>query len=213
MEVSCDFIGKQLVCTLPNQTMDVLLKVCTKTGEHTFREDVYMYSLKYRMWNNQLRPFSSLKKRVANIFRKRRSDLDDSRGTSSQSIVDYMERDSEGRSMINGSKWNSVHSDWSDLIPIDVEVEYRKNYNIKKGPYNKSHASPIPSTALVTNAVPVPPSSPAETHRAIKNIVLVTYTPKPNEWGSWQVKDSQFASSTAANSNSIFNEQEEEEVG
>ena len=79
------------------------------------------------MWNNQLRPFRSLKKRVANIFRKRRSNSDDSRGTSSQSIVNYMERDSEERSMINGSKRNSVHSDWSDLIPIDVEVEYAKN--------------------------------------------------------------------------------------
>ena len=93
-------------------------------------------------------------------------------------------------------------------------MEYHKNYNIRRGPYNKSCASPIPSTAPVTNAVPVPPSSPAETHKAIKNIVLVPYTPKLNKWGSWQVKDSQFASSTAANSNSISNEQEEEqEVG
>ena len=41
-----------------------------KTGEHTFREDVYTHSLKYRRWNNQLRPFRSLKKRVANIFQK-----------------------------------------------------------------------------------------------------------------------------------------------
>ena len=167
MDVSCNFVGKQLVCMLPNQMMDVLLKVHTNTGEHTFREDAYMHSLKYRMWNNQLRPFSSLKKRVANVFRKRRSDLDDSRGTSSQSTVNYMERDSEERSMINGSKRNSVHSDWSDLIPIDVEAEYHKNYNIRIGPYNKSHASPIPSTAPVTNVVPVPPSSPAETHKAI----------------------------------------------
>ena len=87
--------------------------------------------------------------------------------------------------MINGSKRNTVHSDWSDLIPIDVEVEYCKIHNIRKGPYNKSHASPIPSIAPVTNAIPVPPSSPAETHKAIKNIVLVPYTPKPNEWRSW----------------------------
>ena len=157
-----------------------------------------MHSLKYRMWNNQLRPFRSLKKRVANIFRKRRSNSDDSRGTSSQSIVNYMERDSEERSMINGSKRNSIHSDWSDLISIDVQVEYHKIYNIRKGPYKKSHASPIPSTVPVTNTVPVPPSSPAETHKAIKNIVLVPYTPKLNEWGSWQVKDPHFASSTAA---------------
>ena len=113
--------------------------------------------------------------------------------------------------MINGSNRNSVHSDLSNLIPIDVEAEYHRIYNIRKGPYNKSHASPIPSAAPVTNTVSVPPSSPAETHKAIKNIVLVPYTPKPNEWGGWQVKDSQFTFSTATNSNSIHHEPEEEE--
>ena len=206
MEVSCDFIGRQLVCMLSNQTMDMLLKVHTKTGEHTFREDVYMHSLKYRMWNNQLRPFRSLKKSVVNISRKRTPNSDISRGTSSQSIVNYMERDSEERSMINESKRNSVHSDWSDLIPTDVEAEYHRIHNIRKGPYTKSHASPIPSTAPVTNAVPVPPSSPTETHKAVKNIVVVLYTLKLNKWGSWQVKDSQFASSAAGNSNSVPDE-------
>ena len=92
-----------------------------------------------------------------------------------------MERNSEERSMLKESKRNSVHSDWSDIIPIDVEVEYCRIHNMRKGPYTKSCASPIPSTAPVTNAVPVPPSSPAETHKAVKNIVLVLYTPKPNE--------------------------------
>ena len=185
MDVSCDFIEKQLVCMLPNQTMDILLKVHMKTGEHTFREDVYMHSLKYRRWNNQLRPFRSLKKRVVNIFRKRTSISDDSRGTSTQSIINYMERDSEERSVINGSKRNSVHSDWSDLIPIDVEAEYWRIYNIRKRPDTRSHTSTVPLAAPVAEAVSVPPSSPANTHKAVKNIVLVPYTPKPNEWGSW----------------------------
>ena len=170
MEVSCDFIGKHLVCMLPNQMKGVLLKVHTKAGDHTFREDVYRHSLKYRMWNNQLRPSRLLKKRVASIFRKRTSNSDDSRCTSSQSIVNYMERNSEERSMLNESKRNSVHLDWSDLIPIDVEVEYHTIHNIKRGPYTKSWASPIPSTAPVINAVPVPPSSPAETHKAVKTL-------------------------------------------
>ena len=156
-EVSCDFIGKQLVCMLPNQMMDVLFKVHMKI-EHTYREGVYMCSLKYRMWNNQLRPFRSLKKRVSNIFRKRTSNSNDSRCTSSQSIVNYMERNSEERSVINESKRDSVHSDWSDLIPIDVEAEYRRIHNIRKGPY-KSHASPMPSAAPVTTD-PFPASSP-----------------------------------------------------
>ena len=93
MDVSCNFIEKQLVSMLPNQMMDVLLKVRTKTGEHTFWEDVYMHILKYCRWNNQLRPFRSLKKRVANIFRKRNSMSDDSRGSSTQSIINSRERE------------------------------------------------------------------------------------------------------------------------
>ena len=111
MEVTCDFVKKQLICTLPNQTMDVVLKVRTKTGEHTFKEDVYTCTLKYHRSNNQPKPFRSLKRRVANIFRKRNSFSDDSRGTSMQSIVNHMERDSEERSLVGDNKRNSIHSD------------------------------------------------------------------------------------------------------
>ena len=57
MNVTCDFVEKWLVCDLPEQTMDVLLKIRTKTGEHTFREDVYTPTLKYHRWNNHLNPF------------------------------------------------------------------------------------------------------------------------------------------------------------
>ena len=62
IKVDCDFIQKSLICELPPQTLDVLLRVRTRSGEHTFREDVYTRSLKYRRWNNQMRPFRSLKK-------------------------------------------------------------------------------------------------------------------------------------------------------
>ena len=193
IDVSCNFIEKELVCMLPNWTMDVLLKVHMKTGEHTFWEDAYMCTLKYRRWNNQLRPFRSLKKRVANIFRKRNSISDNSRGTSTQSIINHMERDSEERSVINDSKRNSVYLDWSDLFPMDVEAEYRWIYNVRKRPDTRSSIT-VPSAAPVAKAVAVPPSSPANIHKTVKNIVLVPYTPKPKEWGSWQVKKSQLTS-------------------
>ena len=104
MNISCDFIEKQLVCELPEQTMDVLLKIRTKTGEHTFREDVYTCTLKYCRRNNQLKLFRSLKRRVTNIFRKRSSLSDDSRGTSTQSILDHMEKEGEERSIVGGNK-------------------------------------------------------------------------------------------------------------
>ena len=74
----------------------------TRSGEHTFREDVYTRTLKYRKWNNQLRPFRSLKRRVADIFRKRNSFSDSSRSTSTQTVMNNVsvqckveEKDSE----------------------------------------------------------------------------------------------------------------------
>ena len=93
-----------------------------RSGEHIFREDVYTRTLKYRRWNNELRPFGSLKRRVANIFQKRNSFLDSSRGTSTQTIVNEVpeqckaeEKDSE-----TDSERESVHSNWSDLMPIEM---------------------------------------------------------------------------------------------
>ena len=108
---------------------------------------------------------------------------DDSRGTSTQSIINSMERDSEERSVVNDSKRNSVHSNWSDLVPIDMEAEYQRIYNSRKRPDARVHTT-IPLAAPVAEAATIPPSSPA-THKTIKNIVLVLFTPKPNEWGSW----------------------------
>ena len=161
MNVTCDFLEHQLKCMLPANTMDVLLKVRMKMGEHTFREDVYMRTLKYRRWNNELRPFRSLKRRVANIFHKRNSFSDGSRTTSTQTIVNNLteqckvevrEKDSETDSDIG-----SVHSNWSDIVPVNVKS----------------------STEVVTN------DNSNKRKRTVKNIVLVLYKPKPSNWGSW----------------------------
>ena len=126
MNITCDFLKHNLTCMLPENTMDVLLKVGTKSGEHTFREDVYTRTLKYRKLNNELRPFHSLKKRVARMFRKRNSYSDGSRSTSTQTIinevpeqckVEVREKDSE-----TDSDRESIHSNWSELIPINNEI-------------------------------------------------------------------------------------------
>ena len=221
MDVSCDFLEKQLVCMLLNQTMDVVLKVHYKNRRTTIQGRLYMHSLKYRRWNNQLRPFRLPKKRVANIFRKRTLNSDDSRGTFTQSIINYMERDREKRSVINDIKRSSVHSDWSDLILIDVEVEYWRIYNIRKRPDTRSHTSIVSLASPVAKACfKFHPLLHLILIKQFKNIVLVPYTPKLKEWGSWQVKNSQLPSSTAASQNLVYDEeqepkqqQQEEEIG
>ena len=179
--------------------MDMLLKVQTMTGEHTFWEDVYTRTLKYRRWKNDLQPFCSLKKRVANRFQKRNSFSDSSRGTSTQAIVNNVNNTTEQckTEMIDNdsetdSGRNSVHSNWSELIPIKRGMN--KNASMSDGEVMKINAQ--------------------LRKRAIKNIVLVPYKPKPKDWGSWKVK-SPYATSTIAspplNSN-VQNQNNEEMV-
>ena len=170
MTVFCDFLAHNLTCVLPENTMDILLKVRTKSGEHTFREDVYLRTLKYRRWNNELRPFQSLKKRVAWMFWKRNSYSDSSRGISTQTIMNEVpeqckteEKDSE-----MDSERESIHSNWSKLVPVEI---------------NK------PDEVLKINA--------PQRKRTVRNIVLVPYKPKPKDWGSWKIK-SPYATSTIA---------------
>ena len=170
MSVTCDFIQHNLHCMLPENTMDILLKVCTRLVEHMFREDVYTRTLKYRKWNNELRPFRSLKKGVVWMFWKRNLYSDSSRGTSTQTIMNEVpeqckteEKDSE-----MDSERESIHSNWSELVPVEI---------------NK------PDEALKINA--------PQRKRTVINIVLVPYKPRPKDWGSWKIK-SPYATSTIA---------------
>ena len=95
MKVHCDFMKNSLTCVLPEYMMDVLLKMRTRSGKHTFRENIYTRTLKYRRWNNELQPFCSLKKRVTNMFQKINSFSDSSRGTSTQTILNNIDNNAE----------------------------------------------------------------------------------------------------------------------
>ena len=120
-----------------------------------------MRTLKYRRWNNELRPFRSLKKRVVRIFRKRNSFSDSSRATSTQMIVNEIpeSHNAEEKDSETNSDRQSIHSNWSELMPVET---------------SKSEET------LSTNVL--------QRKRTVRNIVLVPYKPKPNNWGSWRAK-------------------------
>ena len=181
MNISCDFVEHQLNCVLLANTLDVLLKVRTKSGEHTFREDIYTRTLKYRKWNNEPRPFHSLERRVADIFQKRNLFSDDSRATSMQTIVNEApeqdrEQNKDNETDSDRSEKESVHSNWSNFMPTE------ENKPIK----------------LVSNK-----------KRTVRNIVIVPYKPKLNNWGSWRAK-TPYATSTVASPNFDNNNQIQE---
>ena len=161
--------------------MDVVLKVRTRTGEHAFREDVCMCTLKYRRWNNELRSFQSLKRRVANIFWKQNLLSDDSNGTSTQIILNNVESEDEG-SVPTNSKRNSIHSNWSDLLSVDKDAEYR---NTRR---SEPNIVGVATTSAASTVEATKGSSISPGKMTVKNIVLLSYMPKLMDWGSWCIR-------------------------
>ena len=99
--------------------------------------------------------------------------MDSSRGTSTQTIVNNIEQckvDTSYKDSEMDSDRESIHSKWGELIPITNEMN-------KTGDGAKINAQPR--------------------KRAIKNIVLVPYKPKPKDRGSWKIK-SPYVTSTIA---------------
>ena len=88
---------------------------------------------------------------------------------SEQCKAETRKKDSE-----TDSDRESVHSNWSELIPTSSEVNN-----------------------MSTTEAETKKSEPQIRKKAIKNIVLVPYKPKPKDWGSWKVK-SPYATSIIA---------------
>ena len=83
----------------------------------------------------------------------------------------------EERSIVKSDKRDSIHSDWSDLITVNEEGEYGKVYKDRKGTNVVGVATTLAaSTAKATMMPSVPPAK-----KTVKNIVLVPYTPRPND--------------------------------
>ena len=82
---------------------------------------------------------------------------------SEQCAAETKDKDSEV-----DSDRESVHSNWSDIIPIKV---------------NK------PAEVMTNNTTQI--------KRTVRNIVLVPYKPKPKDWGSWKIQ-SPYTTSTVA---------------
>ena len=181
--------------------MDMMLKVQMRMGEHTFREDVYTHTPKYRRWNNELRPFQSLKRRVENIFWKQDLLSDNSKGTSTQTITDNVESEEE-KSMPTNSKRNSVHSNWSEPLSVDEEAEYER---IRSEPIIGVATTSTASAGETTKRPSIPPMK-----KTAKNIVLVPYTSKKMDSGSWQIK-SPYATSSIASPPMVHSKEQRKE--
>ena len=77
----------------------------------------------------------------------------------------------------NDSDKDSMHSNWSELVTVNEEAEYSK----LKSEMNVNAST---SNTSLGEAVKTMIAQPRK--RAVKNIVLAPYKPKPTERGSWE---------------------------
>ena len=90
-----------------------------------------------------------------------------------QTIVNNLSEQCKAETGEKDSDRESVHSNCSELLPINSEVNNMSTADAEKK------------------------SEPQLRKKVIKNIVLVPYKPKPKDWGSWKVK-SPYATSIIA---------------
>ena len=67
------------------------------------------------------------------------------------------------------SEREGIHSNWSDLIPVEVNKPAK----------------------VVTNDT-------SQRKRTVRNVVLVPYKPKPKDWGTWKIKSPYITSTIAS---------------
>ena len=115
-----------------------------------------------------------------------------------QTVMNNVENEGEeNKSELTDSDRNSMHSNWSELMSINEEVEYSK----LKGGLN---IDAFTSNASLGEALKTMLTQPRK--RTVKNIVLVPYKLKPKEWGSWKIK-SPYVTSTIASPSLVPNDQ------
>ena len=78
----------------------------------------------------------------------------------------------ENKSVSTDSDRNSVHSNWSELVPVDEEVEYTK---LKSG-LNIGASTSNASLGEAMKKLLIP-----QKKKAVKNIVLIPHKPKPTD--------------------------------
>ena len=68
---TCDFVFGFLQCNLPEDTIDIDLKVCTIRGIYIYKEDCNTCTNKFRSWEIHVTLLKPLKEKMAKFMRQK----------------------------------------------------------------------------------------------------------------------------------------------
>ena len=71
LATNCDLISGILTSSLPEDTIDVDLKVHTLWGIHTYKKDRGTQVVKCSSWGTEVNPFQSLQRKMMKYLRQR----------------------------------------------------------------------------------------------------------------------------------------------
>ena len=67
----CNFVLGYLKCELPEDMVDVEVRIRTFKGTHTLKEGREYFTLKFRPWGGQVKPFEVLKVKLSRYIKRR----------------------------------------------------------------------------------------------------------------------------------------------
>ena len=71
----CDFDNGFFTCNLPEDTVLLVLKVKTKTGNHTLVEDTQKWTEKFRPWKKPTKDGKTSPRKLAGVLSPRKNDI------------------------------------------------------------------------------------------------------------------------------------------
>ena len=72
IRVECEFLFHNFCCALPKDTVDVEVTIRTVECIHTYRRDRTTQAVSYSPWSRQVKPFPSLRKKIAEYQEEKR---------------------------------------------------------------------------------------------------------------------------------------------
>ena len=73
LAVICDLLYRYLKCGLPDDTIDMDLKVCTLKGIHTFKKDYKSQTFRCSPWRVEVQPYPNLQRKIGEFIKRRQA--------------------------------------------------------------------------------------------------------------------------------------------
>ena len=171
----CDFENGFFTCNLPEDTVLLILKVKTKTGNHMLVEDTEKWTEKFCPWKKQAKDGKQVPWKLPGVLTPKKNDnsvTSDSGPCPSQTEHEYKPR------YFDEPKWSSSHKE--NMPPIElVTPPSLRNLSLEEENNEVEHEATMWEANVARSLDPLPRSSSPYPKKE-------QYTRRLGNWHRWQ---------------------------